>query len=143
MRPCASSECGRTSTRRFGGDERGIALLDFALLAPAAFVLMYGAVESARYLGIRNTMQDAVQLAARTAGVARNSDEAFLRPIAMDRLVVGQAEAVEEFTVTRETAVPGVDRVTVTMRYRFELIVGGFGLGPFTIETSAGGYIEL
>jgi Flp pilus assembly protein TadG len=65
----------------------GVTALEFALVAPVAFLLLLGGIEYGRVLHTRSTLQFAVEQAARCAAV--------------DRAKCGNAEAVKAYAASR------------------------------------------
>ena len=61
--------------RRLVRDNRGVAAVEFAVLAPAMFALIMGAIELAHLAVLRNTLEGAVGEAARTASVRLDQTE--------------------------------------------------------------------
>ncbi len=61
--------------RRLLRDTRGVAAVEFAVLAPAMFALIMGAIELAHIAVLRNTLEGAVGEAARTASVRLDQTE--------------------------------------------------------------------
>ena len=55
--------------RRLGQDRRGTTALEFALLSPALFLLLYGTIEFGRMMWTQEALNFAVQDAARCAAV--------------------------------------------------------------------------
>jgi Flp pilus assembly protein TadG len=60
--------------RRFLGSERGTALVEFALIAPILFFLVFGIVEFGRALNYYNDLTQLAGQGARAAVVSRNPD---------------------------------------------------------------------
>ena len=58
-----------TLSRRAGARQRGVAAVEFALLASAFFVLLFGVVELARLMYLWNAAAETTRLGARTAAV--------------------------------------------------------------------------
>lgn len=55
--------------RRLGGDERGATAVEFALVAPLLFALLFGGIETGRYLWFAAALDHAVGSAVRCAEV--------------------------------------------------------------------------
>ena len=60
---------------RLGSDAHGVALVEFAILAPVMILLLAGAIELGRLAMIRSALEGAVSTAARAARVALDTDE--------------------------------------------------------------------
>lgn len=61
--------------RRLARERRGVAAVEFAMLAPAMFALIMGAIELAHVAVLRNTLEGAVGEAARVASVRLDQTE--------------------------------------------------------------------
>ena len=62
------------STRRFLGSERGTAVVEFALVAPILFLLVFGILDFGRALNYYNDITQLAGQGARAAAVNRNPD---------------------------------------------------------------------
>lgn len=62
------------STRRFLGSERGTAVVEFALVAPILFLLVFGILDFGRALNYYNDITQLAGQGARAAAVDRNPD---------------------------------------------------------------------
>ena len=73
----------------------GVTALEFALVAPVAFLLLFGGVEFGRALYPRSTLQFAVEPAARCAAVDKNrcGDDAGIKAYAASRMLGRTIEA--------------------------------------------------
>ena len=60
--------------RRLTGSERGTAIVEFALIAPLLFILVFGILEFGRALNYYNDLTQLAGQAARAAVVSRNPD---------------------------------------------------------------------
>jgi Flp pilus assembly protein TadG len=60
--------------KRFFGSERGTAIVEFALIAPLLFLLLFGVIEFGRALNYYNDLTQLAGQAARSAIVNRNPD---------------------------------------------------------------------
>lgn len=63
-----------SSPRRLLGSERGTAIVEFALIAPLLFLLVFGIVEFGRALNYYNDLTQLAGQGARAAVVSRNPD---------------------------------------------------------------------
>lgn len=64
----------------FGRDKRGVAALEFALVAPPLVLLVFGAIQYGLYLGTANSLQQLTNDAARVAlaGLGEKEREALV-----------------------------------------------------------------
>jgi Flp pilus assembly protein TadG len=56
--------------RQLHGDQRAAAILEFALIAPVVFALVFGIVDFGRYFLLANTITNAVREGARLAAIS-------------------------------------------------------------------------
>jgi Flp pilus assembly protein TadG len=61
----------RHSLFRLARDQRGVAAVEFAMIAPAFFGLLVGIIDVGRYMWTLNTMQYAIDQGARTGVVQK------------------------------------------------------------------------
>jgi Flp pilus assembly protein TadG len=64
----------RGRLRAFGRDERGTALVEFALIAPLLFLLLFGIIDFGRALNYYNQVTQLAGQGARAAAVNRMAD---------------------------------------------------------------------
>lgn len=93
--------------RRLARDRRGTTAVEFAILAPAMFALIMGAIELAHLAVLRNTLEGAVGEAARTAAVRldQTEDEREAAMVALIRERMGEYPLVAGRQLTIETKV--------------------------------------
>jgi Flp pilus assembly protein TadG len=74
-RPRLGEPSGRFSgARRLARSERGTAVVEFALIAPLLFLLVFGIIEFGRILNTYNQLTQLAGQGARAAAVSRNPD---------------------------------------------------------------------
>lgn len=93
--------------RRLRADTRGIAATEFAVLAPAMFAMIMGAIELAHIAVLRNTLEGAVGEAARVASVRldQTEDEREATMVALIQQRMHDFPVVTGRTITIETKV--------------------------------------
>jgi Flp pilus assembly protein TadG len=121
LRPVARAHVGALLR-----DERGVSMVEFALVAPLLFAFIFGVIDFGRALFLYNNLQDTARRAARLAAVQ------FPNPCASTTLVRDSARTwVREFNNGRATAYTvdvtcsadlGLVRVTIR-DYPFQSIV--------------------
>lgn len=92
---------------RLARDRRGVTAVEFAVLAPAMFALIMGAIELAHIAVLRNTLEGAVGEAARVASVRLDQTE-DQREAAMIALIterMGEYPTMDGRTIAIETKV--------------------------------------
>jgi Flp pilus assembly protein TadG len=57
-------------TRRFGRDERGAAMVEFAIIAPVLLLLVFGIVDFGRYFFLYNNLTNSAREGARLGAVS-------------------------------------------------------------------------
>ena len=72
--PLSSAGVARRSFRRLIRSERGTAVVEFALVAPILFLLVFGILDFGRALNYYNDMTQLAGQGARAAAVVRNPD---------------------------------------------------------------------
>ena len=111
----------RHSLFRLGRDQRGVAAVEFAMIAPIFFALLVGIMDIGRYMWTLNTMQYAIDEAVR-AGVVRQlpADE-------VEDLVKGSLTGLNTDGFTVE-AVSGASTLSITAEttYAFLFPISSF-----------------
>jgi Flp pilus assembly protein TadG len=111
-------------------DRSGGAAIEFALLLPFLFLLLYGMIELGRVMWNWNTLQLVADEAARWASVRPAATDAEIRAATLP-MGVGLKEPDLTITVTRlPPDAAGVTTVDVALSYTFRLIafLGGGGV---------------
>ena len=112
-------------------DERGQALVEFALVAPILLFLLLGIVDIARAWNVYQVLTDAGREGARLAVVDNGSSDAQVRNV----VIQAAARAGIEVTDGNITIVEGAARgepTSVTVQYGHELKWVGWALGLAT-----------
>jgi Flp pilus assembly protein TadG len=120
----------RLRRRRFRRDQRGQALVEFALVLPILLILLLGIIDFARAWNVYQVLTDAGREGAREAVVANGLDVAAVQTVVIDAAGrAGIGLATSDVTVTL-----GADRgdpTTVTISYSHPLRYVGWALGLF------------
>jgi Flp pilus assembly protein TadG len=121
----------RRPFNRARADERGQALVEFALVAPILLFLLLGIVDIARAWNVYQVLTDAGREGARLAVVDNGSSAAQVRNV----VIQAAARAGIEVTDGNITVVEGAARgepTSVTVQYGHELKWVGWALGLAT-----------
>ncbi len=113
----------------------GAVALEFAVGLPLFIALVYGLFEFARIAWTQNTLEYALEEAARFAIVNTDASTVEIQNVVTDSAAALDPARIT-VTVTFET-VGGGDFVTVTGTYDFDLVV------PMTVPTAGGGQIDF
>jgi Flp pilus assembly protein TadG len=116
--------------RRFRRDERGAAMVEFALVAALIFIpLVFGVVEFGRLIWAKNMVTAAAREGVRYAIVHGSSSGATFDSAAVANYVIGRTDISPIKVATSWTgAKDPQDTVTVTVRYDYTPVVKVPGL---------------
>ena len=115
---------------RLRGDDRGQAIIEFAILVPIFAVLLYGMVEMGRAWSTYQVVTDAARQGARSVALASGSTEAQIRS-GIKSVLQGGSLAPDRATIeiTGFGAATGTP-VEVVVRYPFQFLFAGPWQGP-------------
>ena len=145
--------------------ERGTAVVEFALVAPILFALVFGIVEFGRALNYSNDLTQLAGQAARAAAVDRNPDGSSIGtadaagncPGSLNANLTIQCQIVKTYPTTNElkggisaclgtlntgtnvisTTVPAIGQpVTVRTRFKFNFLANLFGFTSITLTAT-------
>jgi Flp pilus assembly protein TadG len=125
----------RAVLERVGLEEAGTALVEFALIAPVLFLLIFGVVDFGRALNYFNQQSQLVGLAARAASVNRNPDGTAVSGNSIQTQTANtyaKGELSGKTSVCLSGGATVGQPVTVTATYQFHflpLIGAALGLG--------------
>ena len=120
---------GRTLRRRRPfGSERGNALIEFALLAPLLFIILFGITEFGRAFSATQALYAAAREGARLAAVT-DPDVAAVND-RVRQVLDAAGVTVSDITIAGPAGAPD-PTVTVTVQSNFDVIPGNL-LGTFT-----------
>jgi Flp pilus assembly protein TadG len=145
--------------RRRAGSERGTALVEFALIAPLLFLVVFGIIEFGRILNAYNQLTQLAGQGARAAAVSRNPDGTAVGATSgtVDDTDCGAAmghsiqcqlskyyarqDSLSNVNVCIVNPTPGTpisvgSPVTVKTSYVYNFTVGLFGFTQMTLRTS-------
>jgi Flp pilus assembly protein TadG len=116
--------------RRLRRQDRGQALVEFALVAPILLFLLLGIVDLARAWNVYQVLTDAGREGTRVAVVDNGSTEAQVRTLVQQAAARAGIEIADAAVVVAEGAARG-EPTTVTIQYGHELRWVGWALGLF------------
>ena len=141
--------------RRLWSSERGTAIVEFALIAPLLFLLVFGIIEFGRVLNAYNDLTQLAGQGARAAAVSRNPDGTAVGANSgtVDDADCGSVGAysiqcqlanyyakqnsLKNVSVCIPTVPSGVGSpVTVRTKYTYQFATGLFGLGSITLSST-------
>jgi len=129
--------------RKVRRDQRGTAVVEFALVAPILFLIIFGIFDFGRVLNYYNQQTQLVGLGARAAAVDRNPDGSAVSGTSIQTQL---AETYAKGELNKKTSVCitlpngiGVGRpVTVAASYQFHFLpLIGIAVGSPTVTISA------
>ena len=128
--------------RRIKRSQEGQALVEFALVAPLLFLILFGIVQYGMAFKDSITLSDAVRTGARQATVSRNAPD----PIATTKAsVIGAASDLDtsklNVTVTAPPWQPGAT-VTVTATYPYSINLLGIVVASGDLKSSTTERVE-
>jgi Flp pilus assembly protein TadG len=141
--------------RRLTKSERGTAVVEFALIAPLLFFLVFGIIEFGRILNAYNDLTQLAGQGARAAAVSRNPDGTAVGTSGgtVDDADCGSAgassiqcqlsnyyakqDSLKGVNVCIASVPSGVGQpVTVRAKYVYQFATGLFGLGSITLSAT-------
>jgi len=144
-----------SGARRLARSERGTAVVEFALVAPLLFLLVFGIIEFGRILNAYNQLTQLAGQGARAASVSRNPDGTAVAAGTgtVDNADCGgktysiqcqlskyyaKNDSLTNVTVCIPTPVPTAmgQPVTAKASYVYNFTVGLFGLAHITLNAS-------
>jgi Flp pilus assembly protein TadG len=131
--------------RALGNDQRGTAVVEFALVAPILFLLIFGIFDFGRALNYYNQETQLVGLGARAAAVSRDPADTGaasgqnIQTELANTYAKGELQGKTQICITPATAPAIGQPVTVTASYDFKflpLIGAAVGSPTITIQAS-------
>ena len=141
MRWRTTSKASRAAARARRGamllarSRLGAVALEFALVFPVFLLLMYGLFEFSRVFWTENTLEFAVEEAARFAIVNGTATNADIIGVATNNAAGLDANDIN-FSVNRDT-IGTQEFVTVDAAYNFDLLFPILPVGPFNLTSSS------
>jgi Flp pilus assembly protein TadG len=131
----------RQRRRRLHACLRGQNMVEFALIAPIFFMILFGCFELGRMAYINHSLENATREGARYAIVHGSKSSSPANATTIQNIVRDKATGVDgTINVTVSSGVgkdPGT-KVTITSSYQFQFVVGGLlGLSDRTLQHSS------
>jgi Flp pilus assembly protein TadG len=111
---------------RLGRDQRGVAAVEFGMIAPIFFALLVGIIDVGRYMWTLNTMQYAIDQAIRTGVVQQ------LSPEDVENLVKSSLAGLNANAVTVDV-VPDASTLSITAETTYAFL---FPISSFMASTT-------
>lgn len=111
---------------------RGSAAVEFAMIAPFLFLLIYGTIELSRFMYIRHSLQFAVDEAARFAMVRPGVTSSQVKNFATNRVESSYAYEAQ-FGISRDVS-GGVNFIRIDANYDYTSLIHIANLGSFTVN---------
>lgn len=126
--------------REFARCRDGATAIEFAILGPILLLMLFGTLETARFLYVQNTVEVATSTALRQAIIDPTLSTAALRERFIANLAGLDPISIETFTLDRAPE-PGttLQRVRVSAGFGFQPIIGLVFDAGWRIEATARG----
>ncbi|MCH9052191.1 MAG: pilus assembly protein [Proteobacteria bacterium] len=134
---------GRMKTRSPAGllsgrDARsGAMAIDFAIVAPVFFILVFGLIDISRAVFTKGVMLYAMEEASRWAAVNFPATAADIEAVALAKFTVLDAGNITAFSATVTDNGDKTKAITLQMDYTFEFMMPFISLDPITLSTEA------
>jgi len=115
------------SFRRFALNSTGSVAVEFALLLPVYIAFIFGVIEFGRMIWIRNSMEFAVESAARYGAITSGATEASIESQAPNYLI-----GVSSTGITFNADLTNASYVTVNATYNFTTLISTYVPIPAT-----------
>lgn len=121
-----------------GRDARsGAMAIDFAIVAPVFFVLVFGLIDISRAAFTKGVMLYAMEEASRWAAVNFPASAADIEAVATAKFTVLDPGNITAFSATVTDNGDKTKAVTLQMDYTFEFMMPFLSLDPITLSTEA------
>ncbi len=120
-------------------DRRGGAAIEFAMLAPALFAMVLGAVDVGRMFYVRQGLEYATEQAARYYALNPNNATSDITSYLQSQMAgsMGASVAVNYTDTTNCNTKTNITCTLISATYSFNFIVGYLGLGSKTLRAKA------
>ena len=134
--------------RSRNGSSRGQTIVEFALIAPVIFILLFGIIDFGMALDRRLTLQHAVREGARYAAVTTDCAAIQDRTVSQARNIITRDDVGVHYykpdgvTPTNPAAAGDMVKVSAPFEWEFPLM-SRFGVGSIDIGVSGAARLEL
>lgn len=133
--------CRRVALRR-AADERGAAMVEFALVLPLLLMVVFGIFQFGIVFRHYLTITDAARVGARAAAVARDTGECAAASTAIQKTVSAADWAVIGPTFQCTPGASTGDPVTIALHYPYSIEIPFVDISPGTIDAKATERVE-
>ena len=125
--------------RGLASNQRGGAILEFALIAPLLFSLVLGTIDVGRMFYVRQGLEYATEQAARYYALNPNTASTTVTTYLQSQMPggMGPGVAVAYTDTTNCNLNPGLTCTMVAASYTFSFVAGFLGLGSKTLQAKA------
>lgn len=132
----------RTWVRRCCRDDRGAAMVEFALALPVLLIILLAVIEVGRVVYAHGAVNFAAQEATRFATVNFDASIDQLEDVAMERLIGIRKDRIVSLNVASDLdAADQTKLVTVQIQYRHALLLPVFRQEAFTLTGESKGFL--
>jgi Flp pilus assembly protein TadG len=120
-------------------DRRGVAAIEFAILAPVLFTLLFGIVEMGRMFYVRHALEYATEQAARYYMLHPTSDSGSVTTYLQGQMAggMGTGVTVDYVDTTSCNGNAAVTCTSITANYTFTFVAAFLGLGTLAMHAKA------
>ena len=118
--------------QRGAHDRSGVTAVEFALIAPVLFALMFGIFEISRFFYVRSALQKGVDDAGRYAMRTTSASDAAITEVARQYLI-DSVNTAADIKILRATD-SGTDFLTVTVDYTFAPVASIVPFGNIVVS---------
>lgn len=117
--------------RLFLRSRAGSTAVEFAMILPVFLAVIFGIVEFGRMIWTRNTMEHAVEVAARWGAINTSKTDAEIEAYAATQLIVITSPPVQFSAASSSSS------VSVTATNNFTSLAAAFGIPSLTLTATA------
>lgn len=123
-------------------DVRGASIVEFALVAPILIALLIGGMNIGIYLFAQNSVDNAVEAAARDAAIYPTPSDSDLKAIFADSLLKQEATIPVTLNVAHGSASNGTKYVSLSTSYNIPLNIVFGTVGSFPVKAERRVYVQ-
>lgn len=123
-------------------DIRGATIVEFALVAPILIALLVGGMNIGIYLFAQNSVDNAVEAAARDAAIYPTPSDSDLQAIFSDALLKQETTIPVKLAVAHGSATNGTKYVSLSTSYDLPLNIVLGTVGSFPVKAERRVYVQ-